>query len=166
MFSLFKDIVSTSKVKRVKCIFCNIEVVKNGTRMVKHIIDCKKCDDIVKRKYVTKDTSEDTEQVGDITDGQPSIKSHFSTSAESSLSIEVESVSSPSTFTASNTTNTLEIEPKKSSSGCQPKQSKINTFMDKMSDSQIISEGILININYIIRNKQCTTYLFCYLLAK
>jgi hypothetical protein len=32
---LFKDIDSYVKVVKVKCIFCNMEIVKNGTRTVK-----------------------------------------------------------------------------------------------------------------------------------
>ena len=37
---------------RVKCKYCSAEIAKNGTRMAKHIADCKNCDEQIKIKYL------------------------------------------------------------------------------------------------------------------
>lgn len=50
--SLFKDVASSTKVAKVKCNFCSINIVKNGTRMLKHISNCKKCGEEIKMKYL------------------------------------------------------------------------------------------------------------------
>ena len=51
---LFKEVTSASKKgPRMKCRFCCAEVAKNGTRMEKHIANCKNCDDGTKYKYLT-----------------------------------------------------------------------------------------------------------------
>lgn len=50
---LFKDVESGGKVAKVKCNFCCVTVAKNGTRMTNHILCCKKCDDQIKRKYLS-----------------------------------------------------------------------------------------------------------------
>lgn len=49
----FKDIVSTStsKIAKVQCTFCSKTLAKNGSRMSKHIQNCKKCPNSVKQKY-------------------------------------------------------------------------------------------------------------------
>ena len=52
---LFKDVPSDGKVAKVKCLFCLTVLSKNGSRMVKHIEKCKKCDEKVKEKYLIKD---------------------------------------------------------------------------------------------------------------
>lgn len=54
--SLFKDATSAGKVAKVKCLFCAMVIVKNGTRMMNHIRDCKKCDEVVKVKYLKRDS--------------------------------------------------------------------------------------------------------------
>lgn len=45
---LFKDIQSTGKVSRVKCTFCNKELVKNGSRIKEHVKICMICPKSVK----------------------------------------------------------------------------------------------------------------------
>ena len=51
LVKLFKDVISASKTLRVKCLFCNAEIAKNGTRMAQHINNCKSCDEQVKTRY-------------------------------------------------------------------------------------------------------------------
>ena len=64
---LFKDVPSDGKVARVKCLFCSTVLSKNGSRMVKHIEKCKKCDEKIKEKYLMKEgqktVSTDTEEI-------------------------------------------------------------------------------------------------------
>ena len=40
-------------------------VVKNGTRMMTHIADCKNCDEMVKVKYLKKDSEAGIQDVSD-----------------------------------------------------------------------------------------------------
>jgi hypothetical protein len=54
--SLFKDATSGGKVSKVKCLFCAMVIAKNGTRMMNHIRHCKRCDDVVKVKYLKHDS--------------------------------------------------------------------------------------------------------------
>lgn len=52
--ALFKDVEGEGfKTSRVKCIFCSTVLSKNGSRMMKHIENCVKCTDDIKKKYLS-----------------------------------------------------------------------------------------------------------------
>ena len=58
---LFVPAQSTKhKGDRVRCIFCDLELPHNGTRMKTHINKCNKCDDSVKLKYLQQEKPEAT----------------------------------------------------------------------------------------------------------
>lgn len=48
---LLNNLVSSLKIHKVECTFCSKRLLKNGTRLLKHIQDCKKYPDSVKEKY-------------------------------------------------------------------------------------------------------------------
>lgn len=54
--SLFNDVEDkdVGKVAKVKCKYCSIVLSKNGTRMAQHIASCKKCDEVIKKKYLSR----------------------------------------------------------------------------------------------------------------
>lgn len=163
--SLFKDITGSGKVAKVKCLFCAMIVAKNGTRMMNHIRDCTKCDEMVKFKYLKPDFSKQNQSAGasgasgDISEIQSPQETPISDKGQRETLTQrpVESFFRSVTPLAQ---GTLESESGDktlvtgyaSSTPSKPKmsaarkpyvsqQSKINMYMDTMTDAKIVSIG-------------------------
>lgn len=157
MAKLFRDIEKVGRVDKVKCIFCSSEIIKNGTRTAKHVAECKKWDALVEGKYLTEDEnvaaeldqSASTEPVAEGPQAagasqQPSIDSFLWSSQESRCVTPMESHS------GSVITSTLaKPQPTRRSASVtsvtsqrflfSPQENKINPYMDRMSETEIVS---------------------------
>jgi hypothetical protein len=61
--SLFKSVASGDlKIPKVKCNFCGTNITKNGSRMKKHILNCKHCTDNIRAKYLKHSGGHDSDQ--------------------------------------------------------------------------------------------------------
>lgn len=157
--SLFKDVINSSaKCKKVKCKFCLTEMVKNGTRMTKHIINCKKCDEGIKCKYLNSDTSINEIKIrSEPIDCHDISESNEAEASDNSALLEKRKQQSQSCSTpAKKMCSSFEAyfgAEMKSQSGVSerpesrsrsttlfsPQKNKINPYMDRMSDFQIVS---------------------------
>lgn len=160
--ALFKDIPSDGKVGKVKCLFCNMEVAKNGTRMMNHIRDCKKCDEVVKIKYLKKDYGAQEQDQSYVSLVAEEIEQRPSSSRQTSIDALFRNQSALSggkdeahesletswaTSTPCKATPRMTKPQSRSMFSLQP--NKINNYMDKMSDAQTVSHIIYRYINIL-----------------
>lgn len=100
---LFKDVPSDGKVAKVKCLFCSTVVSKNGSRMVNHIEKCKKCDEKIKKKYLTHDKGQKTVPTDAETTQERSQGIDSDSDMEMQLLLHDTSATSTSTYTMQRT---------------------------------------------------------------
>ena len=162
---LFRDTTSTGKTPLVQCLFCEEKIVKNGSRMTKHIAKCLKCDQSVKLKYLTPAIKKDVQakkkcparksqesQVCSAMDEDDSnnllhLPEQSRKEARKSLSgsrqAKVTSyLTTPSSESTSATSNPMKRSTK-TPSFIALQENKIDRYVDSMNESQIVSNYFL-----------------------
>jgi len=132
---LFRDTTSTGKTPVVQCVFCEEIVIKNGSRMTKHIAKCLKCDESVKLKYLASGKSDDVQQELLACRSQRKVTDFVY--KPSSASTSAQSSSPPKKRFREVTPSSL-LHPK-TPSFCASQNNKMNRYVDSMNEGQIVS---------------------------
>ena len=150
---LFRDTTSTGKTPQVQCLFCEEKIVKNDSRMTKHIAKCLKCDESVKLKYLTPAKNKDVQQESQACSAMDADDSNNlrhlpeqsrkearkspSGSRQTKVTSYLTTPVSESTLATSTSTKS------KTPSFIASQENKINRYVDSMNENQIVSNYFL-----------------------